>query len=144
MKKFIGIILVMGLVSFLASPVILAQDSTEVEMDLGKGWKLKWLNISFGAMIQSTEDSEAQLEAKPFIGGGPSALLLNRRNWGLSLSGLFYMNEAKTLYPILAGGIVLFPDNKVAVSLGWDFGKIAGTQKDSWKERLRVLINYNL
>jgi len=111
------------------------------QIDLGKGWKIAWVNLSFGAMVQASKDENAQLEAKPFVGGGPS-FVLSRQKYGISVSALFYMNDQKTLYPLLASGIVLF-NNRVALSMGWDFGKISGAFEKSWQERVKALANFN-
>jgi len=42
----------------------------------------------------------------------------------------------------VAAGLILFKD--VNLALGWDFGTIKGTFEDSWKERMKVLVSYNL
>ena len=114
-----------------------AQDSTS--FPVGK-YKFSLVNIAFGAMIQAG-DGAAQLEAIPFVGSGMSFTLKRGQSYGASASALFYMNDKGSLYPMAALGIVLFPKNKIAMSLGWDFGS---APENSYTERLRILINYNL
>jgi len=145
-KLFVLLVLI---TTTIISGIVLCQEANAVtnaanDIELGKNWRLSWVDLSFGAMVQASNSEEAQLEAQPFIGAGPSFVLMRKGIYGVSLSSLFYMNADKTLSPLLAGGLVLFPGNRVAISLGWDFGKISGTLKNSWQERLKLLINYSL
>lgn len=146
MRKTLCFLVVILICSFTYS---YSQDSTEI--DIGKGWKFRLDYIPFGVVIgavSTEEPEEAILEAKPFIGSGFSFTFVKNNIWGASVSGLFYTNEKK-VYPMLAMGFVLFPGNKVAISLGYDFGKV----QDRWekekfsnevKARLKLLVNYNL
>ena len=127
-----------------------AQDSTGIPVG-GQGWKLYWLNLPLGALIYAPGDKASQkndlsmLEAKPFIGVGPSLVLARNRNFGFSGSILFY-TENKSIYPILGIGVTLF-DNRFAISPSWNFGPNfvdINMHEHVWQRRFMMLLSYNL
>ena len=118
-----------------------AQDSTTIP--IGR-WNFRMDYIPFGAIIQASHSSNTQLEAIPFVGSGLSLTMTKGNILGFSVSSLFYSDGTSKVYPLFAGGIVIFPQNRVALSLGWDFGKTSGVFDKVWKERLRFLVNYSL
>lgn len=121
-----------------------AQDSTSIK--ISDKYKFVVSAIPFGMQAQASMDDETQIEVKPLVGAGLSYYIVRKDIFGVGLNTLVYTNEDKVMYPLLGGGITLFPQNKsaIAISLAWDFGKIAGKLDKSWKERLKVLFNYNI
>lgn len=138
MRTFIGIIV--GIVLFLVGPTFAgAQDSTAI--NLGKGWTFRMDYIPFGVNMRASEESGAQVVAEPFIGSGISLTLKRNDTYGVNGSVLFYKGEGG-IYPIVGTGPIIFPSNRLAILFGWDFGNVGGG--NTYKERLRLLLNYNL
>jgi len=127
-----------------------AQDTTGI--NVGKhGWKLYWLNLPLGALIHAPGDKASQkndmslLEARPFIGVGPSLVFMKTKDFGVSLSCLFY-TEDKSIYPIVGAGITLF-NNKFAIVPSWNLGPNfvdVNMHEHVWQRRFMVLLSYNL
>ena len=145
MKRLIFVLL---LCAFTANAY--AQDSTGIPIGK-KGWKLYWLNLPLGAMIYAPGDKMSQandmsmLEAKPFIGVGPSLVLQKSPDFGITGSVLFYA-EDKSIYPVLGLGVTLF-GNKFAIVPSWNFGPNfvdVNLHEHVWQRRFMVLLSYNL
>lgn len=140
--RYFLIILMAGLI--FSSPAM-SQDSSKIK--IGKDYKFSVIMIPFGATAQASSDKNTQLDVKPFIGSGLSYLLTKGDIVGVGLNTMIYANDEKIMFPLIGAGVVLFPMNdnsRVAISLAWDFGKIAGEMEQSWKERLKVMFNYNI
>ena len=144
MKRLIFVLL---LCTFTAN--VYAQDSTGIP--IGKnGWKLYWLNLPLGAQIYAPGDKMSQkndlsmLEARPFIGVGPS-LIVKRHYFGIGISILFY-TEDKSIYPIFGIPITLFND-KFSIAPSWNAGPNfvdVNMHEHVWQRRFMVLLSYNL
>ncbi len=129
---------------------LFAQDSTGIPV--GKhGWKLYWLNLPLGAQIYAPGDKMSQkndlsmLEARPFIGVGPSLIFMKDERLGIGLSILFY-TEDKSIYPIFGIPITLF-NNKFSIAPSWNAGVNfvdVNMHRHIWQRRLMVLLSYNL
>ncbi len=145
MKRLIFVIL---LCVFTANAY--AQDTTGIPISK-TGWKLYWLNLPLGALLYSPGDKASQkhdmsmVEAKPFIGVGPSLVFMKTKDFGFSLSCMFY-SEAKSIYPIVGLGITLF-NNKFAIVPSWNLGPNVVDvviHEHVWQRRFMVLLSYNL
>jgi len=115
-----------------------------VAIKLGKGWKLRLDLIPFGAIVQGSGDANTQLEAKQFIGSGLGLSFIKNDTWGINTSVLFYSGYEGKIYPLVALGGVLMLKSKISIAPCWDFGKIERKFDENWKERIKILVSYNL
>jgi len=121
---------------FIYSPTF-GQDTTGV--DIGRGYTLRADFIPFGNVIRASDRPDEQLETSQFAGSGASLSIMKGRYIGLSLSLLLYSGSNKKVYPVIASGPVLRLHRLLAISLGWDFGKVESNFDSAYKRRLLLL-----
>ncbi len=134
MKKLI-------LLLFIFSMPIFAQDSASV--NIGK-YQFRVDAIPVAVMIQASDEENTNLEANTFAGTGIGLSITRKGIFGLNISSLFYTGINGKIYPMVSGGVIVYPLNNAGLSLAWDFGKIERKFENDIQARLRLLISYNL
>jgi len=143
MKKSICIFVLMFVMIF-AIPVSAQTDSTVSFGD----WDLRYDVVLPAIIIKGSGEDKTQLNANQFIGGG-IGISINYKKlkgiFGFNSSILLYSGDERKVYPMLtAGPYINLYKRRIALNPVWDFGKIEGNFKESWKDRFGVLLSINI
>ncbi len=116
-----------------------AQDTTNA-INIGKNFRFELELAQFGMKAVASMDDNTMAEVQPvFLTGFTFALVYIKANVGLNISPLFY-TEGEKIYPMATLGASF---NRYKFGVGWNFGKIDGKLKESWKERACVVFSVN-